>query len=251
MVRKAAHVDLLSTLGKQYGTDKVEQGFTKIYHLRLRAQRLSVTRILEVGVYFGSSLRMWRDYFPNATVVGVDTFRGIDGWSNVWGDGKRTTFPNADKFLREWKEHLHGPRLHLVVGNQSDDLSMQQVTSELQPWTPFDIIVEDGSHLNRDQQVNLAQLLPLIKPGGLYILEDLHCSLQSGYDDPLGSYNTALKTLERFNRTRKLRSRHLTATQSSLLEAWIEAVEIAQTPKHKWTSFITKRQTPRHPGRIS
>ena len=237
--------DLLSTLGKQYGTDKVEQGFTPVYHQRLFSQRQSIMKVLEVGVFFGSSLRMWRDYFPNAEVVGLDTFKGIDGWRNVWGNGQRTTFPNADKFLREWKQHLHGSRLHLVVGNQSDDHSMQQVISDLEPWTPFDVIVEDGSHLNRDQQVNLAQLLPLVKPGGLYILEDLHCSLQSGYDDKRGSYNTALRTLQRFNRTEELRSRHLTAAQSSLLESWIETAEIIKTPKDKWTAFLTKRQAQR------
>lgn len=230
----------LTEIGKLYGTDKVGQGFTAVYQNRLEALRFNVQRVLEVGVFFGASLQMWRDYFPNAHVFGLDTFTGVDGWTNVWGDGKRSTFPNADRFLREWKRGLHS-RIHLLVENQSDESSMQEVVRRLQRSPQFDIIVEDGSHLNHDQQTNLAQLSPLLIPGGLYIMEDLHCSMQSGFDDPRGSYHTTYSTLRRFNRTREMRSRHLSILQSNAIEASIESVEIITTKQHKMTSFLSKR----------
>ena len=232
----------LTRLGTFYGTDKVVQGFTDVYDPRLGPGRLTVRRVLEVGVFFGASLRMWRDYFPSAHVVGLDTFSGVDGWTNVWGDGRRATFPDADRFLREWRRGMH-PRIQLLVGNQSDEHSMRDVVRRLQGSPPFDIIVEDGSHLNHDQQTNLVQLLPLLVPGGLYILEDLHCSMQSGFDDPRGSYHTTLRALQRFNKTREMRSRHLSNDQSSAVEAWVQSVEIITTSRHKTTSCITKRYT--------
>ena len=78
----------LTEIGKLYGTDKVTQGFTDVYQVRLEPLRFKVQKLLEVGVFFGASLQMWRDYFPNAHVLGLDTFTGVDGWTNIWGDGQ-------------------------------------------------------------------------------------------------------------------------------------------------------------------
>ena len=229
----------LTEIGKLYGTDKVTQGFTDVYQVRLEPVRFKVQKVLEVGVFFGASLQMWRDYFPNAHVLGLDTFTGVDGWKNIWGDGKRSTFPNSDKFLREWKRGVHS-RIQLLVGNQSNEDNMRELVNQLRRSPRFDIIVEDGSHLNHDQQTNLAQLLPLLIPGGLYIMEDLHCSMQSGFDDLRGSYHTTYSTLRRFNRTRAMRSRHLSIDQSKAIEASIKSVEIITTRQHKTTSFLSK-----------
>lgn len=60
------------------------------------------------------------------------------------------------------------------------------------PPPPFDLIIEDGSHRHADQQMNLALLMPLLKPGGLYFLEDLHTSLEPGYDEPAKGKDTTL-----------------------------------------------------------
>lgn len=67
----------LTELGRKYGTDKVAHGFTDIYGALLDRDRGQVQRVLEVGVYYGASLTMWRDYFQNANVVGVDFFEGL------------------------------------------------------------------------------------------------------------------------------------------------------------------------------
>ena len=41
----------------------------------------------------------------------------------------------------------------------------------------FDIIIDDGSHLWKDQMITMAYLCDKIKPEGVYIIEDLHSSL--------------------------------------------------------------------------
>ena len=68
----------------------------------------------------------------------------------------------------------------------------------------LDIVIDDGSHKYRDQQLNLAQLLPLVRPGGYYVIEDVHTSLQRGYDAPPASDGTTLNVLQRFGRTRRM-----------------------------------------------
>lgn len=64
----------LEKLGYDHGTDKSARGhhYLEFYERFLLSLRFTATAILEIGVWHGQSLRMWADYFPNATVVGVD-----------------------------------------------------------------------------------------------------------------------------------------------------------------------------------
>ncbi len=65
--------DPLTRIGRRYGTDKVEHGFCAFYDEHLDASRGRVRKVLEIGVFQGASLQMWRDYFPRATIHGLDT----------------------------------------------------------------------------------------------------------------------------------------------------------------------------------
>ncbi len=69
---------ILSELGRKYGTDKVDHGYCDVYHQAFEKKRQEVTAVMEIGVFFGASIRMWKDYFPNAVIHGVDHF------SNSW-----------------------------------------------------------------------------------------------------------------------------------------------------------------------
>ena len=257
----AAIDDELSTLGKRHGTDKVKHGFTKLYDARFSPLRSSVRHVLEVGVFFGSSLRMWQDFFPQAQIVGLDSFKGVQGYmcrpEDKWCNhgrtpGQRLTFDNPESFLQEWRSGHDASsalsRIQLVVGNQSDSADMERVVSELLPFSPFDIIIEDGSHLNGDQQRNLAQLLPLLSPGGTYVIEDVHSSLELGYDDPPGSADTTLRVVEHFNQTGVLHSRHLSRAESHSLQRSMRSVECVvlglDRPMYKQSGacFITKKR---------
>lgn len=74
----------LNLLAHLYGTDKAQSslhGYTTYYVRHLQHRRRKVTRVLEIGVGGyededdgGESLRMWRTYFPNADVIGVDIY---------------------------------------------------------------------------------------------------------------------------------------------------------------------------------
>ena len=81
--RRGADLDALARL---LGTDKSSyvHGYTRLYETHFASRRPTVRRLLEIGVgginswhgyettEGGQSLRMWRDYFPNAEIVGID-----------------------------------------------------------------------------------------------------------------------------------------------------------------------------------
>ena len=101
--------------------------------------------ILELGIWNGDSLEMWRDAFPLATVVGVD--------------------------LNPPKIDL-GPNVHLVTGDQSDSDLLSRVRADYAP-DGFTVIIDDASHLGVLSARSLQSLYEHhLQDGGLYIIED-------------------------------------------------------------------------------
>ncbi|PWC32068.1 discoidin domain-containing protein [Azospirillum sp. TSO22-1] len=177
----------LAALGRKYGTDKVPHGFCDIYEAVFSPIRLRVTKVLEIGVFFGASLKMWRDWFPHAVIHGADHFTGHQGNGHV--------FPDADAFLREVSAGQH-PRIVLHTLDQSRREYIDQFRAKFLQGT-FDIIIDDASHLMRDQQYTLASLFCLVKPGGYFVVEDLHTSISEGYDVEEGGGNGTLQMIGR------------------------------------------------------
>ncbi len=119
--------------------------YLPIYERLLGPLRDQAFALLELGVWSGDSLEMWRDAFPLATIVGVD-------------------LGPPDLQL--------GPRVHVVRGDQSDADLMRRLRTEYAP-AGFDVIVDDASHIGvitaRSLQALYAEHL---RPGGLYCIED-------------------------------------------------------------------------------
>jgi hypothetical protein len=117
-----------------------------IYDRHFNKFRGTEVRILEIGIFSGGSLDMWRDYFgPRAHIYGVD----------------------IEEACRAY-EH---DRTKILIGDQGD----RQFWRTFREQVPLlDIVVDDGSHQTEDQIVTFEQLLPHLQPGGVYICEDLH-----------------------------------------------------------------------------
>lgn len=195
----------LRELGIKYGTDKVNHGFCDIYDDIFGSIRNEVVNILEIGVYFGASIMMWKEYFPNGTIYGMDTFEGLQGNGNK--------FENAKKFYDEWEinkiDSNLSDRIELYVNDQSKEESIMSFVNKMKKkGIMFDIILDDGSHLMRDQQISLGYLFELVKPGGYYVIEDVHTSL-GDYDTLPDLSNTTLKMIKRFNECGKLSSQYM------------------------------------------
>lgn len=141
----------LGAIGTFYGTDKGDAAhskdgvsFLEIYQSYFAPIRGLVQQVLEIGVLKGFSLRMWKDYFPTATVWGVD----IDPRAQIEGRAN----------------------LRVVWGSQTDPKALAKVAS----GEPLDIVIDDGSHVVDHMVESLRLLWSRVRPGGFYVIEDTH-----------------------------------------------------------------------------
>jgi hypothetical protein len=221
-------MDPLTSLGLTYQTDKVSHGFCAFYHTHLARVRQDVRKVLEIGVFRGASLRMWRDYFPNAVIHGFDQNPLVD------------PLPDC---------------IHLHQGDQANRDSLRQLLEAT--GSDFDLIVDDGGHTMVQQQVSLGVLFPHLRPGGLYALEDLHTSFMPVinyyshgrlvHSVPTGIHESLWTTyaLVRALADRQLlRSNYLSASELEALTAAVEGAEIFDRDRDRShiTSLIRKRR---------
>mgnify|MGYP003679381147 CR=1 FL=1 len=151
-------MSILKNLAEKYDVDKLELGFLQHYENRFESNRFNVTKVLEIGVETGRSHRMWLEYFPNATIYGVDIFE--TGKEEL--DRLQQGNPNLDRSI-------------LYKADQSDPLQLNQFLDKY--GKDFDIIIDDGGHSMKQQQISLKILFNAVKKGGTYVIEDLHtCS---------------------------------------------------------------------------
>jgi hypothetical protein len=131
------------TIGR--GIWKWEHYF-KIYDRHFRKFRGRKVGVLEIGIYSGGSLDMWREYFGReATIYGVDIEPSCRAYE-----------ANGTKIL---------------IGDQADR-SFWKTAREQIP--ALDIVIDDGGHHPEQQIVSLEELLPFLRPGGVYLCEDVH-----------------------------------------------------------------------------
>lgn len=151
---------ILQTIGLKHNTDKAFFHKYLDFYQKLLPKRQFSGRLLEIGVMDGASLRMWREYYPKAEIVGVD----IDD-----------------------KSHLNIEGVTILQLDATDAAALSELGN-------FDIIVDDGSHMTADQQATFEQLyINQLNPKGFYVLEDLHTSLMPNY---VNSERTTLEYLK-------------------------------------------------------
>nr|WP_231970958.1 class I SAM-dependent methyltransferase [Mycobacterium sp. E3198] len=144
--------------------------YLPVYESALRGHRSEPIRMLEVGVARGGSLQMWRRYLhPESTIVGIDI------------DVTTQKFDNPSK------------RVHVRLGSQTDTAFLQRVIDE---FGPFDVILDDGSHMNSHIITTFRYLFPRgLAPGGVYIAEDLCANYWTPYRDSRMSFADFTKWL--------------------------------------------------------
>jgi hypothetical protein len=131
---------------ERYDTDKVRNGYLEWYDPILQPLVGQKVTVLELGVLNGGSLRLWRDYFPGGTVVGID--RQLP--SDVAGEA----------------------RIHMFQGSQDDIGFLSDVARRTAP-SGFDLIIDDASHIGTLTKVAFWHLFNNhLKSSGLYAIED-------------------------------------------------------------------------------
>lgn len=139
----------LNDLALKYGSDKSSEwhNYCEFYEWQLPK---TPKKILEIGVKKGASIRMWKDWFPESEIHGLDLFEEF-------------SIPNIDGIT--WHK-----------GNQCDYLLLEQLRNE-----DFDLIIDDGSHICRHQMITFFGLYN----GKHYFIEDCHTCDEAFYLETL------------------------------------------------------------------
>ena len=120
-----------------------------IYESHFEPLRDEKMNILEIGVAGGGSLQMWKEYFPNSQIYGID----ID----------------ISCYFQE-------DRIKVFIGSQRDRTFLQNVINEI---GRVDILIDDGSHLAKDQIATFETIFYYVDR--YYVVEDLHTSYYGNY----------------------------------------------------------------------
>ena len=125
------------------GTDKYGLGYIHEFYDKLFTPKKDSTQnLLEIGVQEGKSILLWKDYFENATIYGVD----VDECPS-----------------------LHNlQRVNHIVCDAYSDHSIDLIKND-----HFDIIIDDGPHTYDSMVVFLTKYFSKLKSGGIMVLEDI------------------------------------------------------------------------------
>jgi hypothetical protein len=147
---------LLDSLAILHKADKSSRyhNYAVKYDKILAPYREAFTSILEIGVAQGQSILMWTDYFQKATIHGADISPASAGCVNY--------SPDRIKF-------------HLL--DQRDRAQLKN----MEQFSPFDLIIDDGNHFWMEQILTFETLFPYLRRGGIYIVEDTTTSYWKEY----------------------------------------------------------------------
>lgn len=214
----------IDDIAQFYQTDKqsTDHNYTKYYEKYFEPIRFKNLNVVEIGIlkhparpYEGASLLLWRDYFENSIIHGID----INDHKSL--EQQRIKIYVADQGNRE-----HLSNVFNLIGNP-------------------DIIIEDGSHYMHHQQISLAHLFKSLKSGGIYVVEDLHTSHPRWPFPPLAfqlseNDTRTLDMLIEFNETGKMNSIFITDEEKQYLEANIASCTIHKARESE-IAFIVKK----------
>lgn len=132
----------------RHGSDKITaHSYGPVYDTLFGPNRPQPTALLEIGVFEGASLRAWAETFPAALVYGVDVN------------------PPAKPV---------GDRCRICRADAADPADLARAMWELGIGPlGLDAVIDDGSHTLRDQLAAWAVMWDFVRPGGLYVIEDI------------------------------------------------------------------------------
>jgi SAM-dependent methyltransferase len=181
----ASTLDTLDTIFSKYDTDKNRSfhNYSRQYQRLFDEIREKPIKYLEIGVYHGDSLHAMRETFKNATLlVGADI------------NPQSKAFENRSN------------RVFIEIGDATNPEFVSTLTNM---YGTFDIILDDGSHMNKDVIRSFELLFPLLNDNGIYVVEDTIC--YKSPDHINSAYNNHLQYF--FNYTRFLNQWRFDSTE--------------------------------------
>jgi len=152
----------LTDIHTQFKTDKgTAHNYIEWYEDTFCERRTEQLNVLEIGVLFGGSLKMWEKYFENSQIYGIEDFSQKDGqWHYQYEP------VDGDAVMEEINSH---ERITLFNFDCESPTSIKENLQDLS----FDIILDDANHKLTQQMKNFENYYPYINDGGIYICEDV------------------------------------------------------------------------------
>jgi hypothetical protein len=132
-------------------TDKnTLHSYIGLYELLLANKQQSAKNVLEIGVLYGGSIKLWYDYFPNATIYGLDQYE----YHNLW-----TVIKNNSR----------------IILNTSSDAYNEEFFNDnfLSKGIKFDFMLDDGPHTLESMKTFIKLYSQVMADDGILIIEDL------------------------------------------------------------------------------
>ena len=141
------HCNELNDIGLVTGTDKSSRchDYLKKYEFFLKKWKNDTFTLLELGVCRGDSLKMWEEYFKNASIIGVD----------------------IDKYCKTYENE----RTKVEIRDLSSEKELENLSAR-----SYRLIIDDASHMWSHQIKGFLHLFSSLEHGGIYILEDIGTS---------------------------------------------------------------------------
>lgn len=124
-------------------TDKFDLGYIEEFYEKLFFPIQDTAKnVLELGIQSGDSMILWREYFTNALITGID--------------------------IRLTENLYPFKRIKQIKGDAYTEKMVSKFDNEF-----FDVIIDDGPHTDESQFFFLREYFKLLKPGGIMVLEDI------------------------------------------------------------------------------
>ena len=190
--------------------------YIEIYHRHLAKFMGKGASVLEVGVYSGGSFGMWQNYLgPGSRLYGVDIEQACKAYES--------------------------DSVKIFIGDQADRDFWKRFRGQV---PPLDIIIDDGGHLPHQQIVTLEETLPHLRPGGVYICEDVH-----GEFNEFTNYVTGfVQNLNAFNTRAATDGNAAVASAPTAFQSVIHSVHLYAyvVVIEKWPTPVTEFAAPKH-----
>lgn len=156
-----AEIEIFAKTFKKYDSDKTGHHTYENVYGTLFKDRTIINNVLEVGVHLGASLRAWKELFPKANIFGLEN--------------------NIERFFSE--ERITSMYVDQSIMKTFDDFK------SVMRGTEFDFIIDDGCHYLQETKDTFRELLPLLKVGGWFVVEDIREEFEEEWKNILDNLN--------------------------------------------------------------
>ena len=132
-------------------TDKnTTHSYIELYESLLHSKKLTAKNVLEVGIQRGGSIKLWHDYFANATIYGLDTMNEEHLWDEI---------KNKDRIILYCSHDAYNIEKFFYTFLDKD--------------IKFDLILDDGPHTFNSMKIFIQLYSQIMSDDGILIIEDL------------------------------------------------------------------------------